>query len=97
MLWIYEGKKIITRVDSSEIAFLVVLEPGNVVTLAGNVVVFQGRLEHSQIGLAARRREPCTDVAPLFFRLSWMQCYKTFYGRNLRMFVIIKFGYYFLN
>ena len=80
--WAHRAGKI-TRIDGSQVSFLVVLEPGNVVTLASYVVVFQGRLEHGQIGLAARGREPCADVAPLFFRLSCAQCYKTFYGRNL--------------
>ena len=61
---------LVTWIDGPEAAFLVKLEPGNVVALAGDVVAFKGRLEHGQVGLAAGRREGSTDVAPLFLRLS---------------------------
>jgi len=69
--WAHRAGKI-TRIDGSQVSFLVVLEPSNVITLAGDVIALQGRLEHGQIGLATGRRESSADVTPLRFRLPWV-------------------------
>ncbi len=49
-----------------------------------------GKLENNRETVQLTRR--VRKVTPNFiYRIgSWAQCYKTFYGRNLRMFVISK-------